>query len=109
MVLVGAVSAGEFAAENVGVGAVQAEKASVSGYTGAVIAGSAEVHHGLTGLVAGRDVRVADSRTVVLLARHVDGDVTTLFNTRDALLIGLVSGLFSGLMILLGRMLARRK
>jgi hypothetical protein len=62
----------------------------------------------MTGLVAGRDVHVAESRTVVLLARHVDGEVTTLFNTRDALIIGLVSGLFSGLMLLLGRLLFRR-
>jgi hypothetical protein len=63
----------------------------------------------MTGLVAGREVHVSESRTVLLLARHVDGNVTTVFNTRDALLIGLVSGLFSGLMILLGRMFSRRK
>lgn len=109
MALIGAVSAGEVTAENVGIGLVQAEKASISGYTGAVVAGNADVHHSLNGLVAGREVHVAESRTVILLARHVDGNVTTLFNTRDALVIGLVSGLFSGLMILLGRVLFRRK
>jgi len=102
------VNAGDVSAENVGLGFAQAGKMSVSGYTGAVVAGSAEVHHGLTGLVAGREVHVTESRTAVLLARQVNGNVTTLFNTREALILGLVSGLFSGLMLLLGRLLFRR-
>jgi hypothetical protein len=91
------------------VGFVQAEKMSAGGYTGVVVAGSAEVHHGLAGVVIGREVHVEASRTAVLLARNVNGNVTTLFNTRDALIIGLVSGLFSGLMLLLGRVLFGRK
>ncbi len=91
------------------VGFVQAEKMSASGYTGVVLAGSAEVQHGMAVLVAGRDVHVTESRTSILLARNVSGNVTTLLDTRGALIMGLVSGLFAGLMLLLGRSLFGRK
>jgi hypothetical protein len=82
---------------------------SVSGYTGAVVAGSVDVHHGLAGFVSGRDVHVSESRTGILLARTVHGNVHTILDTRGALIAGLTAGLFSGLMLLLGRMLFRRK
>jgi hypothetical protein len=88
---------------------VQAEKASVSGYTGAVVARSAEVHAGVTGLVAGTDIRAEGTRTFLLIARNVTGSVTTLMNARSALITGLTSGLFAGLMVLLGKMLFGRK
>ena len=91
------------------VGYVRAGQASVSGYTGAVVAGSAEVHNAVVGYVAGRDIHVQDARTVVLLARKVDGNITTLMDTRSALIAGLVAGLFGGIMLLLGRMLFGRK
>jgi hypothetical protein len=62
----------------------------------------------MAGFVAGRDVHVQESRTAVLIARNVTGDVTTLLDTRDALIAGLVGGLFAGLMLLLGRLLFKR-
>jgi hypothetical protein len=82
---------------------------SVSGYTGAVVAGSVEVQNGLAGFVAGREVHVNESRTGILLARTVHGNVRTVLDTRGALIAGLTAGLFSGLMLLLGRVLFRRK
>ena len=90
-------------------GFAQAEKVSVSGYTGAVVAGSAHVHHGMAGFVVGREVHVSEARTGVLLARNVQGDVTTILDTRGALIAGLTGGLFAGLMLLLGRVLFRQK
>ncbi|MCK7530776.1 MAG: hypothetical protein MZV63_06880 [Marinilabiliales bacterium] len=39
------------------------------------MAGSAEVHHGMAGLVAGREVHVSESRTEILLAQTVHGNV----------------------------------
>jgi hypothetical protein len=90
-------------------GFARAGNLSVSGYTGAVVAGNAEIHHGLAGIVAGRDVHVSDSRTGILLARTVNGDVNTILDTRGALIAGLTGGLFAGMMLLLGRMLFRRK
>ncbi|MBI3164621.1 MAG: hypothetical protein HYZ24_08055 [Chloroflexi bacterium] len=90
-------------------GLVRAERASVNGYTGAVVAGSVAVHNSMVGYVAGTDVHMEESRTGILIARHVTGNVTTLLDTRSALIAGLVGGLFAGIMLLLGRMLFGRK
>jgi hypothetical protein len=103
------VNAGEIVTSQSGVGFAQAEKMSLSGYTGAVVAGSADVHHGAAGFVAGREVHVSEARTGILLARTVYGDVNTVLDTRGALIAGLTGGLFAGLMLLLGRVLFRRK
>ncbi len=103
------VEAGEVLSQSSAMGFIQAEKASVSGYTGAVLAGSADVHHGMAGLVAGRDVHVQDARTILLLGQNVNGDVTTLMDSRSALIAGLVGGLFAGLMLMLGRVLFGRE
>jgi hypothetical protein len=103
------VEAEEVLMQESGVGFAQAGKMSLSGYTGAVVAGSAEVHNAMAGFVAGRDVQVNESRTGILLARTVHGDVNTVLDTRGALIAGLTAGLFSGLMLLLGRVLFRRK
>jgi len=108
MVLMGAVSAEDVSLNESGLGYAQAGKMSVSGYIGAVMAGSAEVHHGMAGFVAGWEVHVNESRTGILLARTVNGSVTTVLDTRGAFIAGLTGGLFAGLMLLLGRMLFRR-
>ena len=105
----GLVSTGEFLSQESSTGFVRAEKASISGYTGAVVAGSADIQHGLVGMVAGQNVHLDEARTVFLIARSVYGNVTTLMDKRSALTAGLVGGLFAGLMLLLGRMLFRRK
>jgi hypothetical protein len=102
------VEAGEVLSQNSAMGFVQAQKASVSGYTGAVVAESADVHHGMAVFVAGREVQVQDARTILLVGQNVNGDVTTLMDSRSALIAGLVGGLFAGLMLLLGRMLFGR-
>ena len=106
---IGMLNAKEVSMAGGAVGFVQAEKMSAGGYTGAVLAGSAEVHHGVAVFVAGRDVHVEHARTGILLGRSVSGSVTTLLDTRGALVMGLVGGLFAGLMLLLGRVLFGRK
>ena len=106
---IGMLSAKEASVEESAVGFVQAEKMSAGGYTGVVLAGSADLQHGMAVFVAGRDVHVNESRTGILLARNVYGNVTTLLDTRGALIAGLVSSLFAGLMLMLGRMLFGRK
>ena len=103
------VEAGEVVTQESAVGFAQAQKMSISGYTGAVVAGSAEIHNAMAGFVAGREVNVNESRTGILLARTVHGDVNTVLDTRGALIAGLTGGLFAGLMLLLGRVLFRRK
>ena len=107
---IGMANAKEVSAETSAVGFVQAEKMSAGGYTGVVVAGSAEIQHSLVGFVAGQDVHVEESsRTGILLASNVSGNVTTLLDTRGALIAGLVGGLFAGLMLLLGRSLFGRR
>lgn len=103
------VEAGEVLSQSSATGFIQAEKASVSGYTGAVLAGSADVHHGMAGFVAGRDIHVQEARSILLLGQNINGDVTTLMDSRSALIAGLVGGLFAGLMLLLGRALFGRE
>ena len=103
------VEAGEVLSQSSATAFIQAEKASLSGYTGAVLAGSADIHHGMAGFVAGRDVHVKDARTILLLGQNINGDVTTLMDSRSALIAGLVGGLFAGLMLLLGRVLFGRE
>lgn len=106
----GAVEATQVLSEQSFIGAVQAEKASISGYTGAVAAGTAEVHYSVVGAVVGNEVHVADqTRIVLLVSKNVQGNVTTLMDTRGALIAGLLAGLFSGIMLLLGRMLFKRE
>jgi hypothetical protein len=103
------VEAEEVLSQRSAIGYVQAEKASVSGYTGAVVARNAEVHYGLTGIVLGGDVHAEGARAILMVGRNVSGNVSTMLDTRTALIAGLTSGLFAGLLLLLGQLLFRRK
>lgn len=103
------VEAGEVLSQSSATGFLRVEKASLSGYTGAVLAGSVDIQHGMAGFVAARDVHVQDARTILLLGQNINGNVTTLMDSRSALIAGLVGGLFAGLMLLLGRVLFGRE
>jgi hypothetical protein len=91
------------------VAAARAEKMSVNGNAGLVVADSVEFGNSYAGIVAGREVRGEKIESIILLSRNVDGNVTTVIDTRGALIVGLVGGLFAGIMLLLGRMLFGRK
>jgi hypothetical protein len=99
----------EVTTQNSVVAAAQAERMSLSGVSGAVLAGSVELNQSHVGVLAGREVRGEQVKSVILLAGRVEGNVTTMMDTRGALIAGLVAGLFTGLMLLLGRMLFGRK
>ncbi len=105
----GLVDAGEVHVHEGAVGLIKAEKASFNGCTGAIVAGTADVRRSAVGYLAGRDVHAEDVRTVVLLAKNVQGNVVATLDTRGALIAGLVGGLFGGMMLLLGRFLLRRR
>ena len=105
----GTVEAEEVLSQQSAIGYVQAEKASVAGYTAAVVAGSAEIHYGITGLAVGREVHVDGARTILLVGRNISGNVMTVMDSRSALIAGLTGGLFAGLLLLLGRALFGRK
>ncbi len=99
----------EVTTQNSVVGAAQAERMSLSGVAGAVLAGNVELQNSHVGILAGRKVRGEQIKSVILLAGKVEGNVTTMMDTRGALIAGLVGGLFAGIMLLLGRMLFDRK
>jgi len=103
------VDATEVLAEQALLGYVQAEKVSVSGYPAVIVSGSANVHNAMAGIVAGTEINVSESRTVFLIGKNINGNVTTMVDQRSALIAGLVGGLFAGIMLLLGRMLFGRK
>jgi hypothetical protein len=74
-----------------------------------VVAGSVEFGNAYAGLVAAREVRGERIESIILLSRKIEGNVTTVIDTRGALIAGLVGGLFAGIMLLLGRMLFGKK
>jgi hypothetical protein len=104
-----AVEAQELLAQNTAIVFAEAQKAAMRGYLGAVSAQNAEIQYSLAGIVVGNDVHVENARTILLVGRNINGNVTTLMDSRSALIAGLVGALFSGLMLLLGRMLFGRK
>jgi len=89
--------------------AAQAEEMSLNGVAGVVLAGGVEFGSAYAGLVAGREIRGERIESVILLSPKVEGNVTTVMDTRTALIAGLVGGLFAGLMLLLGRALFSRR
>ena len=108
--VIGELKASDVVADQSLIGYVQAERAGVSGFTGAVIAQSAEVRSSASVAVIANEVRFEESaRTVLLISNKVEGNVTTLVDTRTALIAGLVAGLFASIAVLLGRALFGRK
>ncbi len=99
----------EVTMQNSIVGAAQAERMSLSGAAGLVLTGSADLNHAHVGILAGREIRAEKIDSFILLSPKVEGNVTTVMDTRGALIAGLVGGLFAGIMLLLGRMLFGRK
>jgi hypothetical protein len=105
----GFVQAGEVTTQSSAVAVARAETMSINGQAGVVVAGSVEFGNAYAGIVAGDEVRGERIESVILLARTVNGNVTTVIDTRGALIAGLVGGLFAGIMLLLGRMLFGKK
>jgi len=107
---IGELKASDVVADQSAIGYVQAERAAVSGFVGAVIGQSADVRSSAAIAVIANDVKFGESsRTVLLISRNVEGDVTTLMDTRTALIAGLTAGLFASIAVLLGRALFGRK
>ena len=80
----------------------------MSGYTGAVVAGSAEVHQG-SRACRGEQCPCRRRTDVPPGRSKCDRQCVTLMDSRSALIAGLTGGLFAGLMLLLGRSVVRAK
>lgn len=105
----GLLQANEVTMQNSGVVAARAETMSINGQAGVVVAGSVEFGNAYAGVVAGREIHGERIESIVLLSRCVEGNITTVIDTRGALIAGLVGGLVAGIMLLLGRMLFGKK
>ena len=85
------------------------ERMSLHGVAGVAVGGSVELNNSYAGVIAGREVSGEKIESVILFSRKINGNVTTVMDTRSALIAGLVGGLFAGIMLLLGRSLFGRK
>lgn len=94
---------------NSAAGAIRADNVALTGQVGLVMAGSANLGNTYAGLVAGREVRGERIETLILLGNRIEGNVQTVVDTRGALLAGLTGGLVTGLMLLMGRLMFRRR
>jgi hypothetical protein len=108
-VIVGGMNVEEAHLANSVIGGVRGTVVNAQGYVGAVAGESVTVEGAKIGLAAAREVRGGRIESFVLLAGNVEGEAHTVFDTRRALLAGLVAGLFSGLILLVGRIAFRRR
>jgi hypothetical protein len=74
-----------------------------------VLGSTAAFDEAITGLVVTSSAHVSGGRVGVLLARHVDGEVTTVLDTRSALGLGAMLGTVFGAFVLLITLLTRRR
>ncbi len=73
-----------------------------------VAAGEVNMDQSAAVVLVSKEVKLKSSTTVFLFAQHVEGDVTTLFKSQDAVIFGAVAGLVGGLLMLLSRILRRK-
>lgn len=75
----------------------------------ALAGGEITLDQSITGAVAAPTVKIENSNTVFLIARQVEGDVTTAFGPRESVFFGTVAGLVAGIVVLLGRSAKKRR
>jgi hypothetical protein len=105
----GLVNAQEVELSNSAAGAVRAETVNVAGQAGIVMAESVNLGNTYAGVVIGDQVRGEQIETLFLLSNHVEGDVQTVVDTRSALIAGMVGGLLTGTILLIGRLVFGRR
>ena len=105
------VQAVNFSLDNGGVGIVQAETAVVSNAgVGIAYGQTIELQEGAAAnIVFARRVNATNTQIKVLLAGSVEGEVTTLLDTRQAAAAGLGIGFVVGLLLLIAEWFGRRK
>ena len=105
----GLVNAKDVEMNNSAAAAIRAENVNVIGQAGIVMAGSINLGNTYAGVVAGDKVHAERIETLLLLGNHIEGDVQTVVDTRGALIAGMVGGLMTGIVLLIGRLVFGRK
>jgi len=90
------------------VGGLRGTNIDAEGVIGGVVADTVNLQNARVGLTVGKEVRGGQVESLVLLAGRVEGEVHTVVDTRGAIIAGLVGGLVTGLIVLVGRFLFRR-
>ena len=103
------VSAKDVEMTNSAAGAIRAENVNVTGSAGVVMAETVNLGNTYAGVVIGGEVRGEQIETLFLLSNHVEGDVQTVVDTRGALIAGMVGGLLTGTILLIGRLVFGRR
>jgi hypothetical protein len=75
---------------------------------GFVTAQAAYLDGAQAGVVFGQRVDARNARTIVLIGRHIEGNVETVLDPRGALLLGIGFASVVGLVSILGGLLFRR-
>ncbi len=106
-----ALDAEDVTISNSGVLFLQSENAQISGAAtvGGVLANNVELQEGAILAVASQNLRAERIDTKILLAGSVEGEVHTVVDTREAVLIALLGGVISGIIFLMGTFLFGRK
>jgi hypothetical protein len=102
------VQGGAVTMNGVGAGAVRAQEAVLTGQVGAMLADEASLIESRAGILAANSVTADRVRTVVLLAKRVEGPVETALDTRQVLIASLATGFVAGAVILIGQLLFGR-
>lgn len=105
----GFINANEVELTNSAAGAIRAANVNVIGQAGFVGADTVHLGNTYAGVVAANEVRGERIETLILLGNHVDGNVQTVIDTRSALIAGMVGGLLTGIIMLIGRLVFGRK
>jgi len=108
---IGIVQATSVSASNSLLLAARSEQLEINNsLTGVIYAKSTSLGEGSqTGILVTGNVSGEQIRSVVLIARQVDGSVQTMIDTRQVALAGVLTGVACGIVLLLGQFLFRRK
>ncbi|PWH15855.1 MAG: hypothetical protein DDG60_05155 [Anaerolineae bacterium] len=107
--VIGAVQAEHADLNSALVGGVRSQSVAVNGKTALMLANTIHAPQTNAILVAGAHIEAENVRAGLLIGRHVNGNVHTLLDTRGAILVGAITGLLAGLILLAGKWLFGHK
>lgn len=71
--------------------------------------GASHLDQSAVGLLVANDVKVEKATSIFLLAKRVEGNLTTLFGPREALIFGVLAGIVGGFVTVLIKLFQSRK
>jgi hypothetical protein len=81
----------------------------IGGAVGVSVSGTASLQDSQVAILAAQEVKTGPVSTILLVSGKVEGPVETMFDTRQTLLFGVVTGLTAGLVMALKRLIFRSR